>query len=91
MKQVSNNTDIEMGYFTDLCMQLPLLVIKTQCGLGKYKFNSIGTNETNLVIKYKLVTDKEFQDSDRISYYLGNICYFNAEQFLYACKYFAIA
>ena len=44
-----------------------------------------------MVIKYKLITDKDYQDSDRIAYYLGDFCYFNAEQFLYACKYYAIA
>ena len=44
-----------------------------------------------MVIRYKLIADGDFQNSDRIAYYLGDYCYFNAAQFLYACKHFAIA
>ena len=91
MNQEIMKNENEMNFFTDLCMQLPLLIIKTQCGLGKYKFNSIGTNKTKMVIRYKLISDGDFQNSDRIAYFLGDYCYFNAEQFLYACKHFAIA
>ena len=74
-----------------LCKEKPYLIIKTEFGLGKYKFRSIGVDKTKLLIKYQLITDQGFQDSDKISYYLGKFCYFNAEQFLYACKYYAIA
>lgn len=82
----------EAKCFTSLCQQLPLLVIKTQCGVGKYQFSSIGINDSsNLIIKYKLISDSEFKDNDKIAYYLGDYCYFNAEQFLYACKYYAIS
>ena len=88
-QMLSSRNDIQ--YFTDLCKQLPLLIIKTQCGLGKYKFKSIGVDKSKLLIKYQLITDQGYQDSDKISHYLGNFCYFNAEQFLYACKYYAIA
>ena len=90
-QKIQRTHNNELDYFTDLCMQLPLLVIKTQCGVGKYQFNSIGFNNSKMVIKYNLITDKEYQDSDRIAYYLGDFCYFNAEQFLYACKYYAIS
>ena len=56
MNQEIMRNENEMNFFTDLCMQLPLLIIKTQCGLGRYKFNSIGTNKTKMVIRYKLIS-----------------------------------
>ena len=92
MNTMKIKTTEEAKCFTNLCQQLPLLVIKTQCGVGKYKFSSIGIKDSSkLVIKYKLISDSEFKNNDKIAYYLGDYCYFNAEQFLYACKYYAIS
>ena len=92
MNTTKLQTTKEAKYFTDLCKQLPLLVIKTQCGVGKYQFSSIGISKSsNLVIKYKLISDSDFKDNEKIAYYLGDYCYFNAEQFLYACKYYAVS
>tara|TARA_Y100001970_G_C14182243_1_gene830465 strand:- start:1544 stop:1825 length:282 start_codon:yes stop_codon:yes gene_type:complete len=89
---INTTTNEEAKCFTSLCKQLPLLVIKTQCGVGKYQFNSIGINDSSkMIIKYKLINDSEFRDNEKIAYYLGDYCYFNAEQFLYACKYYAIS
>ena len=46
-QMLSSKNDVQ--YFTDLCKQLPLLIIKTQCGLGKYQFKSIGIDESKLM------------------------------------------
>ena len=52
-QMLSSKNDVQ--YFTDLCKQLPLLIIKTQCGLGKYQFKSIGIDESKLMIKYQII------------------------------------
>jgi|TARA_B100000676_G_C17540968_1_gene562437 hypothetical protein len=92
MNTINLKTTEEAKCFKSLCQQLPLLVIKTQCGLGKYEFSSIGVNDSSkLIIKYRLINDNDFKDNEKIAYYLGDYCYFNAEQFLYACKYYAIS
>ena len=31
-------------YFSKLCNDSPYLIINTECGIGKYKFNKIGYN-----------------------------------------------
>ena len=56
----SNNS----SFFKKLCNDSPYLIINTECGVSKYKFNKIGyDNNDELVLEYILITDKKYIDS----------------------------
>ena len=76
---------------TEMCKQKPHLVLRTQCGIGKYVFNSFCYRNNQFVLEFKLVKDSNYEDSDKISYNIGEVCYLTANQYLYAYEYQAIA
>ena len=40
----------------ELCSQSPFLLINTPCGIGKYKFNKVGYDNTNdLILEYNQI------------------------------------
>ena len=74
----------------ELCNQSPFLLINTPCGVGRYKFNSIGyDNNDEIVLEYKLINDNKYQDSSIIKHNLGEFYYLSATQVLYAFNYIA--
>ena len=74
----------------ELCCQSPVLVISTPCGVGRYRFDMLTYDKKDrLVLKYKLLNDKKFKDTNRIEYVLGKFYYLSAKQFLYAFKHYA--
>ena len=75
----------------EMCKQKPHLILKTQCGIGKYIFSNFSYKNNQLVLEFKLVKDSNYQDSDKISYNIGEVCYLTANQYLYAYEYQAIA
>ena len=73
-----------------LCNQSPFLIINTPCGVGRYRFDMLTyDNKDRLILKYRLIKDKKFKDTDRIEYVLGKFYYLSAKQFLYAFKHYA--
>ena len=78
-------------YMREVCNQTPIIVINTQCGVGKYQYNQVGIRKGELVVEFKLVVDDEFEDSEHIMHNIGEFCYLTAGQVLYAHKYFACA
>ena len=81
----------ESECITEMCKQKPHLILKTQCGVGKYVFSNITYKGNKLVLEFKLVKDSNYQDSDKISYNIGEVCYLTANQYLYAYEYQAVA
>ena len=80
----------EYSSIKELCRQSPVLVINTPCGVGRYRFDMLTyDNKDRLVLKYKLLNDKKFKDTNRIEYVLGKFYYLSAKQFLYAFKHYA--
>ena len=74
----------------ELCSQSPFLLINTPCGIGKYKFNKVGYDNTNeLILEYKLIDDDRYEDTNIIKHYIGNYYYLSATQALYAFNYIA--
>ena len=74
----------------ELCSQSPFLLINTPCGIGKYKFNKVGYDNTNeLILEYKLIDDDRYEDTNIIKHYIGNYYYLSATQVLYAFNYIA--
>ena len=80
----------EYSSIKELCRQSPVLVINTPCGVGRYRFDMLTyDNKDRLVLKYKLLNDKKFKDTNHIEYVLGKFYYLSAKQFLYAFKHYA--
>ena len=68
----------------------PYLIINTECGVGKYKFNKIGYNNNNeMILEYILTNDGTYKDSNNILHSLGKFYYLSATQLLYAFKFYA--
>ena len=76
---------------TEMCKQKPHLILRTQCGIGKYVFTNFCYRNNQLALEFKLVKDSSYQDSDKISYNIGEVCYLTANQYLYAYEYQAVA
>ena len=76
---------------TEICKQKPHLILRTQCGVGKYMFTNFSYRNDRLVLEFKLIKDSNYQDSDKISYNIGEKCYLTANQYLYAYEYQASA
>ena len=77
-------------FFRKLCGDSPYLIINTQCGVGKYKFNKIGYDNNNkMVIEYMIVNDNKYSDTNNILHTLGKFYYLSATQLLYAFKFYA--
>ena len=82
--------DKNASYLSELCYQSPFLIISTQCGVGKYKFNKIGyNNNDSLVLEYMIIKDEKFKDTNAIIHKLGQFYYLSTTQLLYAYKYYA--
>ena len=46
-------------------------------------------DKDRIILKFKLVNDSKYKDTDRIEYNLGRYYYMSAKQFLYAFKHIA--
>ena len=75
----------------EMCRQKPHLILRTQCGIGKYVFSNFCYRNDKFVLEFKLVKDSNYEDYDKISYNIGEVCYLTANQYLYAYEYQAIA
>jgi len=81
----------KLDYLNEVCNHSPALLIDTQCGIGRYKFNKIGYNDNEVMIEFKLLLDSRNKDIINIVYTIGNKCYLTVDQFLYALKFYASA
>jgi len=95
MNANQNNQKIEemndTKYIAEVCRQKPHLILRTQCGIGKYVFSNFCYRNDKFVLEFKLVKDSNYEDHDKISYNIGEVCYLTANQYLYAYEYQAIA
>ena len=82
-----NNT----GYLSQICNQNPYIILKTQCGTGRYSFQNISYRNDELVLEFKLINDDNYGDTENIAYNIGNMCSLTASQYLYAFEYQAYA
>jgi len=78
-------------YLDEVCKLLPILLIKTQFGIGRYIFEKLAYNNDELVLIFKLSNDNKSVISYKITYYLGNQFLVSADQYLYAYRWYAIA
>ena len=79
------------GYLSQLCNQNPYIILKTQCGTGRYFFQNISYKNDELVLEFKLIEDDNYGDTENIAYNIGKMCFLTASQYLYAFEYQAYA
>ena len=65
------NINQDEKLITEICNNSPHLVLRTQCGTGKYVFSKITYRKEKLVLEFKLVRDGQYQDTDKISLFLS--------------------
>ena len=84
--QINNDPCInteDTKYLRMLCQESPEIIIKTEFGLGKYKFDQFSELQGNLVLKFNLMNDKNFKDSTSIYTNIGETCFLSISQYLY--------
>ena len=55
LNQVDNT-----GYLSQICNQNPYIVLKTQCGTGRYFFQNISYRNDELLLEFKLINDDNY-------------------------------
>ena len=84
---IINNKNFDLSYLREICLESPILVINTPCGLGKYTFNKIIYDfNNNLIFEYKLLIDESFKDTVFIKYNLGEYFKLSVDQLLFTIK-----
>ena len=76
-------------YLMMLCAENPDIVIRTDFGIGKYKFVKFSELMGDLVLEFKLLDDNRFKDTSKINTNIGNICFLSISQYLYIYNYAA--
>jgi hypothetical protein len=77
----SDNEDAK--YLMMLCNENPDIVIKTDFGIGKYKFVKFNELQGSLVLQFELLEDNKFKDTGNINSNIGNTCFLSISQYLY--------
>ena len=91
MKHLNNlttttNKDTEnIKYLMLLCIEKPDLVIKTEFGTGRYKFNKFNELQGNLVLEFNLLNDNHYKNTKLIYANIGETCFLSVHQYL--CVY----
>ena len=70
-------------YIMMLCKEKPDIVIKTDFGIGKYKFIKFNELQGHLVLEFELLEDNHFKDTKSINSNIGNTCFLSISQYLY--------
>ena len=81
----------EVKYLTILCNEKSDLVIKTEFGIGHYKFLKFTELKGTLVLEFNLIDDVKFNDTASIYNHIGNKCFLTTEQYLSVYSYLAEA
>ena len=81
----------EVKYLTLLCNERSDLIIKTEFGLGHYKFLKFSQINGNLVLEFNLLDDKKYNDTESICHHIGQTCFLTTEQYLTVYSYLAEA
>ena len=89
MKTANNIQNKNISYTDDakyimmLCKEKPDIVIKTDFGVGKYKFIKFNELQGHLVLEFELLEDNHFKDTKSINSNIGDTCFLSISQYLY--------
>ena len=87
--ELSNKKTKDTKYIKFLCNDNPNIIIRTEFGIGHYKFVDFKDLEGNLVLEFKLQQDRYYKDTDKINKNIGELCLLTIGQFL--CVYSNLA
>ena len=95
MKHISNtNSHINQKMVNDtenakylmmLCADNPSIIIKTEYGVGLYKFIKFNELRGDLVLEFNLLENNRFKDTGKICDKIGKTCFLSVQQYLYIC------
>tara|TARA_B110000438_G_scaffold282464_1_gene309542 strand:+ start:590 stop:892 length:303 start_codon:yes stop_codon:yes gene_type:complete len=95
MKHTNNTTyDINKKLIDDndnakyvmmLCNDNPSIALKTEYGIGLYKFMKFNEIKGTLVLEFNLLKNSKFKDTGQIYDKMGKTCFLSVEQYLYVC------
>tara|TARA_Y100001960_G_scaffold264237_1_gene286615 strand:+ start:552 stop:839 length:288 start_codon:yes stop_codon:yes gene_type:complete len=95
MKAITNTLNTEhqedSRYLKLLCEQKSDVVLKTEFGLGHYKFVEFKEYDGELVLEFQLMKDRKYKDTLNINQNIGSCCFLTIGQYLYAYSYNAFA
>ena len=86
VNKVRSETE-DAKYLMMLCNENPDIIIKTDFGIGKYKFVKFNELQGSLVLEFKLLEDNKFKDTGNINSNIGNTCFLSISQYLYVYNY----
>ena len=72
----------DIKYMTMLCQEKSDLILKTEFGIGRYKFSKFNELQGTLVLEFQLFDDNRYKDTVKIYQNIGNICYLTIQQYL---------
>ena len=84
-----NQKRIDLSCLRQICIESPIIVIKTPCGIGKYIFDQIYYENNNLAFQYRLIYDEKFEGYLKIKHNIGDYLKLTPEQLLYTFKFYA--
>ena len=95
MNKVDNNVNKNSAlnnledakYLFLLCNEKSDLVIKTEFGIGHYRFFNFNQVKGHFVLEFKLLNDNKFNDTDNINKNIGEKCFLTTEQYLSVYSY----
>ena len=87
---LNENID-DIKYITLLCNEKTDLILKTEFGIGRFKFIKFNELQGHLVLEFQLLNDNKFKDTSSIYSNMGNKCFLTIQQYLSVYSYLAQA
>ena len=81
----------EVKYLTLLCNERSDLIIRTEFGIGHYKFFKFTQLKGKLVLEFNLIDDQKYHDTVSIFNHIGITCFLSAQQYITVYSYLAEA
>ena len=78
-------------YILKLCKSLPILMIKTNHGIGKYIFKKVIYQNNNISLLFRISDKNQSEKYKKIQEILGKDLIITESQYLHAYRWYAIA
>ena len=89
---INNNKSFDdIKYISLLCEEKKDLILKTEYGIGRYKFQKFNELQGSLVLEFQLLEDSRYKDTSNINSNIGNKCFLTVQQYLTVYSYLAQA
>jgi hypothetical protein len=86
INRINNDKKMEeTKYIKMLCNEKSDIILKTEFGVGRYKFVDFQELQGNLMLEFKLIKDSKYHDTKNIYNHIGACCFLSIGQYL--CSY----